>query len=246
VLAKVCARVDCSTVLFKRKPAITQLFGFATPGGTLAIIGSNFGTTPGTVAVSLRTFTGGTLTRNLTVIEWKNTVIGVDWPADIAGVRRQDGTLQVTANGFTSDPRSVAFFPAQDFKELPSGDVKVLSCGNDGNIDCCNGKVDPADDAPYCPILTHTLEGLHANVWATVGNDIDTDVFQVALKNDWVMHSFSWSVDVEPGQGAAGQPTGFQQGPNWSPAVKWTVTPNDILIYEGIITIVGPVGVPHK
>jgi hypothetical protein len=245
-IAALCKQIDCSTVLTALKPAITATFGFATPGGTLALIGKNFGTNPGSVVATLTTWTGGETTRTLSVIEWKNTMVGVDWPSDIAGVKHHNAALRLTtANKWTSDPRIVTFFPHEDFKVLPWGDVKVVSCGTDGNVDACNGQQDPDDDG-FSAGGADSFNGFHYNVWGAIGNDSGTDKFQVALKNDWVMQSLGWSVNVDAGEGAAAKPGGFSQVANWQPSVSWWVSPNDSVYYVGVVTITGPTGVPHK
>jgi hypothetical protein len=243
---QLCQQVDCGQLAMLLKPAITATFGFATPGGTLALIGKNFGTTPGTVVATLTPWNGGQMTRTLSIVEWKNTMVGVDWPADIAGVRQQNATLRLTTSGqMTSDPRTVTFFPQEDFKVLPWGDVKVVSCGTDGNVDACNGQVDPDDDG-FSAGGHDSFNGYHYNVWGAIGNDSGTDKFQIALKNDWVMQSLGWDVNVDSGEGNAGKPGGFSQIANWQPSVSWWISPNDGLYYVGVVTIVGPVGVPHK
>jgi hypothetical protein len=123
--------------------------------------------------------------------------------------------------------------------------VKVLSCGTDGNVDACNGQQDPDDDG-FSAGGSDSFNGFHYNVWGAIGDDSGTDKFQVALKNDWVMQSFGWSVNVDSGEGAANKPGGFSQVANWQPSVGWWVSPNDSLYYVGVVTITGPAGVPHK
>ena len=243
-LGDLCKVLDCGALF---KPSITSVFGFATPGGTLAVIGKNFGTKPGTVVATLKTWNGADLKKTLSVLEWKNTTIGVDWPADITGVKQQNATIEVTTAGNSkSDPRTLTFFPADDFKILPAADVKVIFCGTDGNTDSCNGQQDPDDEGGFSPVASDSFDGWHFNTWGAIGDDTDTDKFQIALKNGWVMQSFAWDVSVDPGEGWANKPTGFSQSANWSPSVKWLVTPNDTVAYVGTVTIVGPVGVPYK
>jgi hypothetical protein len=241
---ELCKAIDCHKLF--GKPVISSFFGFATPGGVLAVIGKYFGTKPGSVTATLQTWNGGTITKNLKVIEWTNTMVGVEWPTDITGVRQQQGNVVVKAGTMTSDPRALAFFPTDDHKVLGPGDVKVISCGDDGNADKCNNQIDPDDEGWFFPAATQALDGFHMNVWGAIGDDTGTDSYQIALKNDWVMQSFFWDVDVDAGEGWAQKPSGFTQGANWAPQVKWSVTPNDNLYYHGTVTIVGPLGVPFK
>jgi hypothetical protein len=242
-LVALCKAINCAVFL---QPTITATFGFAKPGGTLALIGKNFGSTPGSVVATLTTWTGNQMTRTLSVIEWKNTIVGVDWPGDIAGVKHHNATLRLTTSwNSTTDPRVVTFFPMEDFRVLPWGDVKVVSCGTDSNIDACNGQQDPDDDG-FSAGGDDSFNGWHYNVWGAIGDDSGTDTFQIALKNDWVMQSFGWSVNVDSGEGNAGKPGGFAQIANWQPSVGWWISPNDSLYYVGVVTMVGPAGVPHK
>jgi hypothetical protein len=226
------------------KPTITQTFGFPTPGGTLAIIGKNFGTNPGSVVATLTTWNGQTLQKTLKVIEWKNTIVGVEFPTDITGVKQGNGTLRLTAGNSTSDPRSFTFFPTQDFRELPGGDVKLISCGDDSNADECNGHKDPDDSSWFTAGSGDALSGFHMNVWGAIGDDTGTDSYQISLANGWEMVNFYWDVDGD--EVSATKPSGFKPTANWSPSTNWVVTPNDTLFYQGVITIHGPLGVPYK
>jgi hypothetical protein len=160
--------------------------------------------------------------------------------------------LLTTAGGGKSDPRSVTFVPELDFRTLRKVDVQVLSCGDGGNYDQCNQVQDDDDRATFLgspselesPI--HGIVGTHVNAWAAVGNDTGTDAYRIVLRNDWTLESLHWAVRAEAGQGWAKKPTGFTKGANWSPMVQWLVTPNDRITYLGVMTIIGPIGVPHR
>jgi hypothetical protein len=239
----VCAVVDCTTI-FKLTPTFTKLFGFAKTCGVLAIIGKGFGTNPGSVTVTLTTWNNNTLNRTLKIIEWKNTLVGVEFPADISGVKQHSATLRVTSSAnWSSDPHTFTFFPLDDVRALPGADVKVVSCGHDSNGDQCNGHKDP-DDTWFTAGSGDALSGFHMNVWAAIGDDTGTDSYQISLKNGWEMLNFYWDVDGD--EVSATKPAGFQPVANWSPSTNWVVTPNDTLFYQGVITIVGPLGVPYK
>ncbi len=251
-VAQLCARVNCGErpKMSFLKPEITAMFGFNTPGGILALAGKNFGTTPGSVVATLKTWSGESIQRTLEVTEWTSTMVGVRWPADIRGVRQQSGALALTSAGGKRDWRSVTFSPEPDFKTLPQADVQVVSCGTDGNRDRCNSVFDPDDfdsrpNSPESGSLD-SIWGLHYNVAGAIGNDSGTDHYRIALKNDWTMESFHWVVHVKAGEGSAQKPGGFTKGASWSPSVQWLVTPSDVLSYTGVVTVSGPIGVPHK
>jgi hypothetical protein len=249
-ILQLCARVDCGErpKMSFLKPEITTVYGLSTPGGILAITGNNFGTKPGSVVASLRTWSGGSIQRTLEVTVWTNTVVGVRWPADIRGVRQQSGALALTNAGDKRDWRSVTFSPELDLKTLPQADVQVVSCGTDGNRDQCNRWTDPDDESPGFLWLysDSSIFGGHGNVWGAVGNDKGTDRYQIALENDWVLEAFHWRVSVDPGEGFAFEPSGFTKAPTWSPSVTWNVSPDDRVFYAAVVTIAGPIGVPHK
>jgi hypothetical protein len=247
-IAQLCTKVDCGRPELFFKPEITALFGFNTPGGILAIAGKGFGPQQGSVVATLRTWSGEPLQRTLEVIEWRNTMVGVRWPADIRSVRHQSAALALTTAGGKRDWRSVMFGPELDLKTLPQADVQVLSCGTDGNRDQCNSVFD-RDDSDSIPIPhdlgnLESIWGYHYNVAGAIGNDTGTDTYRIALKNDWTMESFHWRASVEGV--SARKPVGFTKGANWSPSVQWEVTPRDHLFYTGVVTVSGPIGVPHK
>ncbi len=254
-ILQLCATINCGErPMFPLSPQITALFGFNTPGGILAIAGKGFGTKPGTVVASLQTWSGASVQEPLEVTEWSNTMVGLRWPADIAGVRQQSGTLVLTnAGGVKSAPRSMTFQPELDLKTLSQADVQVVSCSGAGNRNVCNSHgfygVGPSVWFLHIPkelAAEAAIVGAHFNRAAAIGNDKGTDSYRIALKNDWTMESFEWRVSVEPQQGAARKPTGFTKGPTWSPSVEWEVTPSDQVVYAVVVTISGPRGVPHK
>ena len=71
-------------------------------------------------------------------------------------------------------------------------------------------------------------------------------ITEMAKKAGGTLESFHWRVSAEPGQGFVRKPAGFTKGASWSPSVEWEVTPNDEVVYAAVITITGPIGVPHK
>jgi hypothetical protein len=251
-ILQLCANLACG----KRqkmyfKPTITALFGFNTPGGYLAIAGNGFGPSLGRVMASLRTWSGASIQRRLEAVEWTNTLVGVQWPADISGVRHQAATLVITTvDGVESAARSFTFSPALDLKRLSMADVKTISCGSDSNHDVCNKvSYEILPSFVYIPpelSANAAIVGAHMNRWGAIGNDKGTDIYEIALKRDWTLSSFDWRVSAEPGQAAVRKPSGFTLGPTWSPSIDWEVTPNDQVVYAGVLTITGPIGVPYK
>jgi hypothetical protein len=88
----------------------------------------------------------------------------------------------------------------------------------------------------------------HTNCLSAVGDDSGTDVYEIRLKNGWVLHAFDF------GSAVSGEGEGWIKGPgvfpvgtsSWQPAIAWSVTPNDTSAYWAFIYIRGPKGVPHK
>jgi hypothetical protein len=81
-----------------------------------------------------------------------------------------------------------------------------------------------------------------------VGDDSGTDVYQIALANDWGLEELQFHKFVEAGEGWVKSPaSSFSAGANqWTAKVDWSVSPSDDLRYEGLVFIRGPKGVPHK
>jgi hypothetical protein len=253
-LLRLCAQVSCAErpKMSFLNPRISATFGFNTPGGVLAIAGTNFGPKLGSVAVTLRTWSGTVIQRALAVTEWTDTLVGVTWPTDIGGLLRQSAALALTTGEGKRDWRSITFFPELELKTLPRVDVQVLSCGDDGNFDQCNQVRDDDDLVDLdgrpgqfeSPI--HAIVATHVNAWAAVGNDSGTDQYRITLYNGWTLEDLHWAVGVDPGQGWAKKPSGFAKGATWSPSIQWLVTPNDRISYFAVVTIAGPRGVPHR
>jgi hypothetical protein len=243
---------------------IKSYFGLSQPGGLAAIAGQGFGAQRGTVVAKLKAWNGAAKDVSLTVIVngWSPTLIEVQWPDGIDGVRDQmHAVVEVTDATRVRTASWTVFFRAEtDYKVLPMSAVRVVKCGDDSNYSACNNKTYATQDC-----LNETIGGLlgqsagsfwgyHANCWATVGNDSDTDEFEVRLKNDWAI------AHVDFKKGATGRelfkssegavwnpsppaPTGKSA---WNARVKWEVTPNDTIAYCAFIHISGPKGVPFK
>src|SRR5262245_61524243 len=106
-------------------PSITGYFGLARPGGVAGIRGKSFGTAVGSVKATLKKFNGETMEISLDILQdqWMPELIGVRWP-DVSGVLAQDATVRVTAGDRTTNPWTVGFVPATEFRSLPAADVK--------------------------------------------------------------------------------------------------------------------------
>jgi hypothetical protein len=253
-ILRLCTQVGCGErpKMAFLNPQISATFGFNTPGGILAIAGNNFGPNLGSVAVSLKTWSGKLLQKQLVVTEWTDTLVGVTWPPDISGVRQQSVALALTTSEGRRDWRSITFFPETEFKTLPKNDVQVLSCADDGNFDQCNHVRDDDDLVDLDALPTefqspiHAIVGTHVNAWAAVGNDSGTDGYRIALHNGWTLEHLHWSVSVDAQQGWAKKPGGFAKQPTWAPSIQWLVTPDDQVSYFAVVTITGPRGVPHR
>lgn len=246
------------------RPKITGYFGLARPGGVAGIKGSAFGSTKDKVTATLKELDGQTLrTVDLVILEkdgvvaWEPGLIGIRWP-DITGVRAQNATLRVKVGNRSSNDWTVAFVPESEFKLLPQADVKVVSCSLDANDNVCNhvletnpcawGVEEWANVDPW-PNTTSSIHGWHSNCGGVVGDDAGTDVYQITLKNDWVLDSFDFDVDKtgDDGDYVKAPTPAFPQGATtWKVSVKWLASADDEVTYDGQIRITGPKGVAYK
>lgn len=242
-------------------PKIEQVVPFIshiTPGGTIAIKGSWFGTAKGKVRLAgvkrwNGTVYGGTGDMWLDIVTepekdfWNPTSILAKVPTYITQVQDQPAKLQVkTSAGLWSNEYNVNFIAAKVFVALPRADpaVKVISCGTDSNKDVCNGWVDPDDGDWFSYTCGQTYSGFHLNCWGCIGDDLGTDKFEITLKNGWVIDGGQVHVIVDEGFAFRVEvPSGVT---SWKPSIQWNVTPNDDLCHGADVYISGPKGVPWK
>jgi hypothetical protein len=243
---------------------ITGYFGLAKPGAVAGIVGKGFGSTKGTVTATLKRFNGDTLVvdtfdilkENDGTDAWYPGLIGIRWP-DISDVRAQSATIRVKVVDRTSNAWTVQFIPDLEFRSVPRADMKVVSCSMDANDNQCNGVTDlnpcamPSEWSsiqPW-PEFGSAISGWHANCLGAVGDDSGTDVYEIALINDWVLETFEFHRDVSGDDGDYVKlPTpAFPRGAaTWKVSIKWLASSDDEVKYEGLVGIIGPKGVPHK
>ncbi len=237
---------------------IKSYFGLSQPGGVAAIAGQNFGAQQGRVVAKLKMWNGDVNEVPLTIKAWRTTQIEVEWPDGIDGVRDQmDAVVEVTHANNTSKASWKVFFRAEtDYRLLLRSNVRVVTCGDDGNYNSCNWPNAVSShavcwDSPNFPNCSGSVVGVHHNCWGTVGNDSGTDEYEVRLRNDWVISSVDFKKNA-PGDAQ------FKRGAVWDPSppasigsaawnarVKWAVTPNDTISYCAFVHIRGPKGVPY-
>ncbi len=178
--------------------------------------------------------------------QWTNKIIAGYIPS-VTGVVEQSAKLYVLTSNNAKSNEWPILFPATETKLLPQSAVKLVSCGTDSNKDVCNGWVDPDDGAWFSSSCGHTYYGWHMNCWGCIGNDEDTDVFEITLKNGWFFQSVQTEVIVDPGEGYALGPSGFPQGGTyWKPQIQWNVTSGDDLCHGAYVYVTGPKGVPYN
>jgi hypothetical protein len=248
-IINLCAKVDCAALF---GPHIDHfVFGSNfTPGGNVGVVGSGFGIGLGQLhMVGYGPLIPFKLTDTVVqVVAWNNTSISATIPANITGVVDQPVAFYVlTANNVKSNYSfTVQFTATREVKLLdfagPAA-AKLLSCGTDSNQDQCNDWIDPADGTSVTwSVSGVTFLGYHSNCWACIGDDGGSDVYLINVPNGWVLDHFDFNLYYEAGAHVA---TAFPQGAtSWQPTIDWTVTPNDDLLYQGYVYIVGPKGVP--
>ncbi len=230
---------------------IKSYFGLSQPGGVAAIAGENFGAERGTVVATLKRWNGAARDVSLGVSGWSPTLIEVEWPADIDGVRDQmDAVVEATNATKTHSATWKVFFRAEtDYKLLPMSRVTVITCGSDGNKNRCND-ANPGSNGtclidPFTVKCNGSFWAEHYNCHGAIGEDSGTDGFWIRLANDWRMANVVFLKDA-PG-GTVGNPAPpFPYGSaTWKPTVTWSVTPADIITYCARVYIIGPKGVPY-
>lgn len=250
-----CAVVDCaglSGAMTGPPPKITKVLGVIQPGGPVLVGGENFGNTPGRVRMIAE---GGSQEFLLQNLEWYPSGIGGKIP-NVPGVgeAKNPRFLVETSAGRVSNEWGVNWIVA--LKVLPRDDVKVVSCGKDGKTNFCNGQFFQIGlpcgqglitDAAPTPAGV-TFSGRHDNCWGAVGDDEGTDVFEISLRNGWVLHELSFEKSISgKDEGTVTAPSGFVPGAtSWKPEIKWSVSPADEIAYWAFVVIRGPKGVPHK
>jgi hypothetical protein len=230
---------------------IKSYFGLSEPGGVAAIAGQGFGQTRGTVVALLKAWNGGNRSVPLTVTGWSPTLIEVEWPADLAGVRDQaDAVVQARhANAIDRTEWKVFFRAEVDYQVLPMSRVRVVTCSDDGNYNHCNSTERDGDSCalsqgyhPGVPKCAGSFVGMHYNCSGAIGNDKGTDEFEVRLRNGWAIAGFDFQKSTEGG--AVQTPAAPSGSASWNPRVAWAVTPADRISYCAFIHISGPKGVP--
>lgn len=262
LLLQLCNQVPCTGALTVL-PRIEQLVPFIsniTPGGSVAIKGSGLGSAEGELYLKgLKTYLGMALDEiRLTIPKepgkdfWKTTAVLGLIPANIVQVLDQPARLQIrTKSGTWSNEFPVNFTAAREDRLLSYTDpvVKVIRCGTDSNKDICNASQDPDDLGSYPPVIpgcgAATFCGLHSNCYGCVGDDVDSDIFEVRLKNGWVFTKLDTSVMLDEGYvlGLSGLPVG---GTYWRPQITWKATSWETVFYRAYVRISGRKGVPWK
>src|SRR5688500_249588 len=194
-------------------PSITKVLGIIQPGGAVLIGGNYFGDKPGRVRMIAE---GGSQEFLLQKLEWYPSGIGGTIPnVPGVGVAKNPRFVVETSAGKVSNEWGVNWIV--DVKMLPVNDVKLVSCSKEGWRNSCNlqffdsGTLCGAGlvaDATY-PAGGFSFRGKHNNCWGAVGDDAGTDVYEIDLKNGWVLHevAFGWAASDE-GEGSATAPSG--------------------------------------
>jgi hypothetical protein len=241
----------------KSPPKITAVIGLFQAGSPfpILILGSGFGPEAGKVNITgnfgTKQMLGNPNSPPFNPLDWSSTGKGIGaWmPGNITGVQDHQATVQVIKpGGEASNHFPVDFVAAREFgKLLPHNDVQLLSCGDDGNFDLCNDKLDPDDSyGPFVSECDASLCGDHANNWGAIGDDIDKDVFQISLKNGWKLESIVIDKDATGGSIGSPSPSFPPDETSWTPTVSWKVTSGDQIYYRVYISINGPKGTSYK
>jgi hypothetical protein len=164
-----------------------------------------------------------------------------------------DQTVEIrvkNGRGGLSNPWKVKFKGRKEQKVVLRNDVTVLHCGADGNCNYCNDVVHKDSDLTWTMYpIAKTISGYHYNKFGAVGYDKGYDQYQISLKNGWKFKSLQkekW--EKSSGNEVLDGPTPpFPEGDsNWTPKIRWVVSPNDYVKYLLIIIAEGPLGTHYK
>ena len=219
--------------------------GVLAPGGRLHLNGVGFGAT-GLIQVSGI----GADDTYLTFPTWSDTLVSGVLLPDLGGDR--DDRVPVTVRVLNSEnkkwslPYSLEYENPFTTRMLTMNDaaVRVVECGDDGNMNTCNKTHIKAGDCvegwspwtgiipfgiPAPPSPPPTVYGMHFNC-GTIGDDTGTDRFEISLANGWFVHDV---VEQEEDNSSDDEEVDFSQVPtgegvsNLTVSVDWTATPND-------------------
>ncbi len=227
------------------------IFSKPSPGGSVIVLGKNFGSQPGKLQI-----VGQFGTKDLGDLEWGSDgkFVGGKVP-EICGFHDHPAKLVViTKAGAKSNELPVTFLAKKEWKWLTPGDVQVLHCSSDGNENSCNN-VDPGGDwyvggQPFSSGagFDETIFGYHYNCWGCIGDDSGSDSYQVSVKNGWTLSNLLLEEHDPGSEGDVNGPSpGFPSGAtSWAPKWSWNASSDDYIWYAAAIEIEGDCGVPFK
>jgi hypothetical protein len=234
------------TPIIKMKPTIQQMFtaplGALKMGTQLFLKGAFFGTEKGDILM-YGNFPQSPV--SLVDVNWVSSkkVNGVVPVFNTTGLPDQEVEIRVkTADNMLSNARQISFVGRKEQKILQKSDVVVIQCGNDGNSNICNSLTQAMQ-----PGLAIT--GYHSNNWGAIGDDVGDDIFQISLKNGWVLESMKivvWHKTSEDEVITGPNPPFPVGATNWTTAIHWVVSPADHVFYGIRIRVEGPLGTHYK
>jgi hypothetical protein len=255
-LVNLCKYIDCGTGQAQPPKIDNFMIGsMFKPGGTIAVLGANFGTKTGQLHMVSTTSGSFKITDTVVpIIEWHAKWIGATIPNLTGVVDQQVKFYAVTAaNAKSNDSFAVDFTATREMKELASGDVQV-NCSDEADFDSCNDTWYD-DGIPFCgaPFVSGgggTSDGYH---WTCVGSSSGTDSFSASVKNGWRFDSISL-YDWTPEDLFPDNPnpkfvnmSGFKSdATSESVTINWNNDDASYVLYSVHVSIVGPKGVPHK
>jgi hypothetical protein len=229
----------------KIKPMITGMFtdplGALRVGSRLYINGALFGTKKGEILM-YGNFPQSPV--SLVDVNWISSkkVNGKVPLFNTTGLPDQTVEIRVkTAENVLSYSKNIGFEGRKEVKLLHLSDVVVVQCGDDANDNNCNRAAHYTGDL--------AISGFHRNATATIGDDIDDDIYQISLSNGWILKSME-IVEWHKSSGdevLTGPSPAFPAGEsNWTATIHWEVSPNDHVRYGIKITVEGPLGTHFK
>ena len=256
-------RVRANPRVIRKMPRLKGVFtaprlGAISPDGRLYIKGKGFGTSKGTIILSVRKLSKRVITYPLTVNNWSDTKIKATIPRNISKVPDHKAWFVVkTAQGMRFRTWTVNFYAKRDTHTLKREEVRVKTCSRGADHNVCNGwnQSDPGACTFKNPYLRKdaTFTIMHLNCDVAVDWDDGTDEIEVRLLNGWVISN----IDISGGGSSSSEklrlPTQLELKRStygtsvWKQKIPWEVSPGkDYVLYSFWVKITGPEGVRYR
>jgi hypothetical protein len=175
-------------------PVLGSATGSVTSGGTVTVLGFNFGASPGMLQLEgefpgRNKAPGGV--ENLQIQSWTDTQVVAGVPFGLRGAPDQTAqVLLISASGAMSNTLDTKFVATRETVPLLGRDL-YGRCGTGTNLDVCGTRVDSVSGAQSA-----TLAGIHFSTCCIAGVS-GSDEYEISLKNGWQFARLDLAPDTE-------------------------------------------------